>query len=773
MTAILVKALADLRRRRVQAAVIFLTVLLSIATGTMALTLMSQTRDPYQTAFQAQKGAHLKVYYTGSTDPQVLATTPRLIGASASGGPYPATSLEFKSKGQTYFVETFGRNNPGGDVEVLNITSGHWPSTNDEIVLTRSFSELNNVSIGDRIKVISVPGEPMLTVVGEVVDIDEGSADLSGQNSWVLASAVPALTTPSTSYFVMNYRFKTDPSTSQLKGYVDQLRANVPSGSITGTVNYLLIRNVFNITNQILTGVLSAFSVFALAATIAIVATLVTGIVISAYREIGIMKAVGFTPGGVVAVFALQIFIPALVACLVGIPAGTLASQPLLANSSHALGLAYVPSFSIGLDLLLLAGGLLVVSVAATLPALRAGLLKPITAIANATAPTGASGRHLRRQAGRLRLPRPVILGFGDAFARPLRAVLTLVTVLLGVATAVVAIGLPRSFELINNSETGAGHYQVVVTRTNAYPDSLVMQLLNAQPETANVVATDGENIAVPGLGDPVNARLYRGDASRLGYMIIAGRWFAAPGEVLAPRGLLNDAHLKIGDTFTGSLFGQPLQLRVVGEVYDINNLGHELFMDYATLPSNIPNSTPGRYAVTLKPGSDVNAYVQRVAAAQPDLIDVRASNTDIIGPVKIIDSVLLVIAIVLVLIGVGGVFNTLLLNTRERIRDTATLKALGMSPRQVIVMVAASAALLALVGGLIAMPVGLVLNHVLNDVISTSTGNDTPPAAYDVFNPLELAVIPLLGVVVAMAAALIPGRWAARTNVVEVLHSE
>src|SRR3984893_11183731 len=195
MTAVLVKALADLRRRRVQAVVIFLTVLLSIATGTMALTLMSQTRDPYQTAFQAQKGAHLKVFYTGGTDPQLLANTPGIIGASASGGPYPATSLEFKVRGQTYFIETFGRNNPNGDVEVLNITSGHWPRTNDEIVLTRSFSELNNVSVGDRIKVISVPTEPMLTVVGQVVDIDEGSADLSGQNSWALTAAVPALTT--------------------------------------------------------------------------------------------------------------------------------------------------------------------------------------------------------------------------------------------------------------------------------------------------------------------------------------------------------------------------------------------------------------------------------------------------------------------------------------------------------------------------------------------------------------------------------------------------
>ena len=610
-------------------------------------------------------------------------------------------------------------------------------------------------------------------MVGEVVDIDEGSADLSGQHSWVLSSALPALTTPELSYYVMDYRFSTDPTSSQLQGYTDRLRAGLPPGSISGSVNYLLIRNVFNITNQIITGVLAAFSVFALAATIATVATLVTGIVLSAYREIGIMKAVGFTPSGVVAVFALQIFIPALAACLIGIPAGTLLSQPLLANSSHALGLAYVPSFSIVLDLILLVGALIVVAVAATLPALRAGLLRPITAITNASAPRGASGRWLRVAASRLRLPRPIILGVGEAFARPLRAILTVVTVVLAVATVVVATGLPRGFEKINNSETGAGKYQVVVTRSNAYPDSDVMRLLNAQPQTARVVALDGENVTVPGIGDPVNTRLFRGDASQLGYLIIAGRWFSGPGEVLAPKGLLQDAHLKIGDSFTGSLYGHAFTLRVVGEVYDISSLGHQLFMDYATLPPDVPNSIPGQYFVTLTPGSDVSAYVRRVAAAQPDLIDVRASDTSIIGPVKIIDSVLLVIAAVLVLIGIGGVFNTLLLNTRERIRDTATLKAVGMSPRQVVVMVAASAGLLALVGGLLAMPLGLELNRILNDVVSTSTGNDTPPGAYDVFNPLELVLIPLLGVVVAVAAALIPGRWAARTNVVEVLHSE
>jgi putative ABC transport system permease protein len=773
MTAVIVKALADLRRRRLQAAVIFLTVLLAMGTGTAALTLMSQTRDPYQAAFNNQKGAHLQVSFHATADPQLLAKTPSIIGASAAGGPYPATTLEFKHGSQRFNVQALGRDNPGGDVEVLNITAGRWARANDEIVLTRSFSELNHVSIGDRIKVVSVLGEPTLTVVGDVVDIDEGSADLSGQNSWVLSAAVPALTTPDLSYYVMDYRFKTDPTSSQLRGYVDRLQASLPPGTISGSINYLLIRSIFNITNQILTGVLAAFSVFALAATAATVATLVTGIVISAYREIGIMKAVGFTPGGVIGVFALQIVLPALAACLVGIPAGTLLSQPLLANSSHALGLTYLPTFSIPLDLLLLFGGLLVVSIAATLPALRAGLLKPITAITHAGAPRGASGRRLRSLGTRMRLPRAVVLGIGDAFSRPLRAILTLVTVLLGVATVVVAIGLPRSFQLINDSETGAGHYQVVVNRSNAYPDAEVMRILNSQPETERVVAIDGENIAVPGIADPVNSRLFRGDSSHLAYMVITGRWFSAPGEVLAPAGFLHDAHLKVGDSFSGTLYGQTLQLRVVGEVYDISNLGHELFMDYATLPLSIPNSTPSTYWVTLRSGADIHSYIQSVAAAQPDLIDVQPNNTSTIAPVKIIDSVLLAIAAVLVLIGIGGVFNTLLLNTRERIRDTATLKALGMSPRQVMVMVAASAALLALVGGLVAMPLGIYVHHVLNDLVSSSAGNDTPPAAFAVFGPIELVVIPLLGVAVAVAAALIPGRWAARTNVVEVLHAE
>jgi putative ABC transport system permease protein len=774
MRAIFVKALADLRRRRLQAAVIFVTVLLAVATGTMALLIVGQTNDPYQTAFRAQKGAHLQVFFDPGTDPGALARTPSLIGATAYGGPYRATDVQFQVAGHKYVVTTFGRDNPNGDVEQLRITNGRWPVSDNEIVLTRSFAEVNHISIGDRLKVVSVPEKPVLTVAAEVVDIDEAQAGITSQHAWVLASAIAPLTTKDTSEYLMNYRFASDPTTVQLKAHLDMLSVALPPGTITSSVNYLFIRSIFNVANQAITSVLIAFSIFALAATAAIVANLVTGIVISGYREIGIMKAVGFTPQQVVGVFVLQVLVPAAAGCIIGIPAGTILSQPLLATSSQALGLAYQASFSPGLDVLALIGALVIVTVAALLPAFRAGLLKPAVVIANATAPRGRSGRWLRSVANRARLPRPIVLGIGEAAARPLRAILTLVAIFVGIATVIVALGETRSFAGIYNYESHAGKVDVVVTRSPALADADAVQLINSQPDTARLVGQASANITVPGIADPVTSLLFRGDSSSLGYLMVAGRWINGPGEMVAPKGLLQDAHLTIGDSVTGTFHGAALKLRVVGEVYDFigGPGGHEMIVDWSTIAAALPSITPFTYLVTLKPGSNVAAYVERLAAAQPDLLDVNA-NSNTASVVATIDAVLFAIAAVLALIAVAGIFNTLLLNTRERVRDTATLKALGMSPRQVVAMVASSAGLLALVGGVAAVPGGIALSRLLFDQVGNIGGDDIPSAAYGVYASWELVAIVLAGLVVAVAAALIPGRWAARTNVVEVLHAE
>jgi putative ABC transport system permease protein len=776
MTAVLLKAMRDLRRRRLQAAVIFVTTLLAVGTGTMALTLIAQTRDPYQVAFDAQKGAHLKVAFDGRVDPATIAGTPALIGATAYAGPFRATDIQFQSAGHKYVVSAVGRDNPGGNVGQLRITGGRWPLSASEIALTRSFADLNHISIGDRLKVVSVPQEPALTVVAEVVDIDELRADVGGvQHAWVPSTAIAPLTAKDASSYLMDYRFASDPTSGQLQAYTNTLRAALPPDSVTSSVNYIFVRTVFHVSTQILTGVLVAFSLFALAATGAIVANLVTGIVISSYREIGIMKAVGFTPMQVIGVFVLQILVPAAAASVLGIPAGTILSQPLLASNSQALGLAYQPTFSLALDVLAFAGALFIVTIAALIPAFRAGRLKPAVVIANASAPRGHSGRWLRRLAARARLPRPIVLGLGDAAARPVRATLTLLAIVLGVATVVVALGESRSFYKIYTYEGHIGKVDVVVAKSPALADTDATLLINSQPETARVVGETTTTITVPGIADPVNTLGFRGDSAALGYLLSPGRWFSGPGEVVANRGFVQDAHLNLGDTFSGTVRGKVLKLRIVGEVFDFTAGpgGHVLMLDWSTITAAVPDLAPSSYMVTLKPGSNINAYMRRLAVAQPDLLDVQANSTGNTSFLSVIAGVLFGIAAIVALIAVAGVFNTLLLSTRERVRDTATLKTLGMSPRQVIGMVATSAGFLALLGGLVAVPAGVALYRVLFDQLSSLGGNITPSPFYDVFAPWELIAIPLAGIVVAILAAAIPGRWAARTNVVEVLHAE
>jgi putative ABC transport system permease protein len=772
MRAVLVRAITDLRRRRLQAAIVFVTALLAVGTAMMALTLQAQSRTSYDTVFNAQQGAHLQVIYDSTVDARTLAATPALIGAAKAAGPYVSTDLQFQFGSHKYLVSTIGRDNPDGQVEQLRVVAGQWPASGGEIALTQSFADLNHISIGDRLKVVSVADEPQLTVVAKVFDIDEGSAAVTNQHAWMLSSAVPAVTAPGSAHSFMDYRFTTDPTADQLQADLNTLRGSLPAGSITGSTNYIAARIVFGVTNLLASNLLGAFSVFALLATVAVVANLVTGIVISSYREIGIMKAVGFTPLQVEMAVVVQIVIPTAVAALVALPLGAVASQPLLANSSTALGLPYQAAFSPALAAAAFLGAVAIAAVAAFVPALRAGRLKASEVIANASAPRGRSGRWLRRLAAGLRLPRPAVLGAGDALARPLRAVLTILAIFVGVVTVIVALGFPRALAVIVAHEESIGYADVLVNRSPALPDAEAMRIFNADPHTARVVGRAMQPVAVPGLGDQAIAYTFRGDSSQLGYLLFAGRWYSGPGEAVAPRGLMHDAHLKIGDRFTATVGTRPVSLLLVGEVYDANNLGHTLFVDWSTISPVQPDLAPSQYLITLTPGSDVGAYVRRVAAVQPDLLDVQRNDPTLTQSPT--GNALFIVAAVVIVIGGAAIFNTLLLNTRERVRDTATLKTVGMSPRQVMVMVAASAALLALVGGVIGVPAGFGVNTLLVNLINSMGNiNDTPPAMYEVFAAWELLAIALASVAVAVAAALLPGRWAARTRVMEVLHAE
>ncbi|TMD80369.1 MAG: FtsX-like permease family protein, partial [Chloroflexi bacterium] len=570
--------------------------------------------------------------------------------------------------------------------------------------------------------------------------------------------------------FKMAYRFQSAPTADQIGRDITTLKMALQPGALTDTVSYLDVRDTFNRVTAAILIFLLAFSVFALGAVALIIANVVTGAVIGSYREIGIMKALGFTPLQVVQSFVAQMAGPALAGCLVGILIGGLLSQPLLNQSTDALGLPSGFSFAPWIPIVAVSGVLVIVVIAAVTPAWRAAVLNPASAISLGTSPRIRGRSGLGRLLNRLGLARPISLGADDAWVRPIRGGLTAIAILLGVATLTFAYGLHGSFNAYHDFAPLQG--QVIVERTALYPEAGLITTLKAQPETDNVVRVDSRTMSVSGASAPVQGTFYEGDSTRLGWLVLKGRWFSAPGEAVAASALLQDLHLNVGDSVSGLIDSQPVRIRIVGVTFDPDNSGRAFIADWSTLAAAVPNAEASTYYVALRPGTDPAAFARRIQATQPDFLNAQVADFGA-SSFGILESVMLALVLVLILIAVVGVFNTVLLNTRERIHDTAVLKAVGMTPGQIVAMVAVSASLLGLVGGLLGVPLGIALHRGLMGLMGNLIGNEMPSVALNVFDPLVLPLLVLAGLVLAILGAVLPARWVARLSVAEVLHAE
>ena len=216
---------------------------------------------------------------------------------------------------------------------------------------------------------------------------------------------------------------------------------------------------------------------------------------------------------------------------------------------------------------------------------------------------------------------------------------------------------------------------------------------------------------------------------------------------------------------------GQDLRLRIVGSCYWWLNLG----MDWATYNAAVPDAQPTDYVVQLRAGADAAAYVKRVSAAEPDFVFAQVSQSGSGGNIEdILNAMVAALAVILGAIAGLGVFNALLLTTRERARDIAILKAVGMTPRQVSAMVVASACVLGVTGALLGIPAGIVLyNYLIEAMARPSNFTISSGAIIGSINPAQLVVVGLAGVLVAVLGASLRARWAARASGVSVLNLE
>ena len=776
MNIVLHKTLADVRRHKLQTAIVGFVVFLSCLTATLALTLLVETDAPFDRAFEQSKGAHLLVTFdsTQVTEAQVRATQ-SLPAVTAANGPWRVMPASITiAGGRVRDIPVAGRDQAGGAVDRLSLEAGRWVQHDGEVVVSRQLADETGLGIGDTLTAASDSTLPSLRVVGIAVALGNDAA------AWVepsqLATANASNHPPA--QYIMAYRLRQASTQSDIAAAIRAITNSVPASAVTDTSNYLDTKLNADRTTAVMIPFLLAFSAFALAASALIIANLVGGAVVAGIREIGTMKSVGFTPPQVVATFAGQMLIPSVVGCFLGLPAGILLSQPFLADTAHALGLAQTFGVAPSVDALGLSAILLIVVATTVLASLRAGHMSAAAAIAAGSAPAGDGGSRQARLASVIQLPRSLTLGLGESLAKPIRSAMTILAIVIGVATVTFAAGLNQSLGLVASALTRDGQVQVEAFRaglsksdSSGPTDSQVTSMIASQPGTARFVAVGHADVTVPGAGESVPVTAYRGDSSWLGYVLIRGRWFAEPGEAVAPTAFFTRTGDRVGDTIAIFFYGQPVQLKLVGEIFDQQGDNILLRTGFDSLPRHL---VPWSYQIQLRPGTDAVAYASSIEAASPGLTARLNRENGIDTAFLLIRSVLAGLAVVLGLIAVSGVFNTVVLNTRERARDFAILKAIGMTPRQVITMVLASVAVLGLIGAGVGIPAGIGLHRYMVTVmgqIATSTG--IPDPFFRVFEGGLLSALAAAGIAIAIFGAMLPAQWAARSRITEVLRAE
>lgn len=188
-----------------------------------------------------------------------------------------------------------------------------------------------------------------------------------------------------------------------------------------------------------------------------------------------------------------------------------------------------------------------------------------------------------------------------------------------------------------------------------------------------------------------------------------------------------------------------------------------------ATLDRLAPEAPVSMLWVGLDPGADPALVLQDVRAALPDTpAEVSSAGAERTSNERVIDTLL---AIVVGLLGVAvvialiGVANTLSLSVLERRRESATLRAIGLSRRQLRVMLAIEGMLIAGVGAVLGAGLGLLYGWAGAVITFGEIGDVILVVPWT-----DLALLLVVALAAGLLASVLPGRAAARTSPVAAL---
>jgi len=775
MGPILQKIKADIISRPVISALVLITVITSSALLTLALATLMNISGPYDQTFEELDAAHLWLYLDrGRVSRRDVTRIESLPGVAAS------TSLRYDVVSRAQIGDTrvwvslraMPTQTPA--VNRLLVQEGRYLAQSEgELLANLSLKDTHQLAVDDVVRITQADGKEVeLPVVGLAYD-PTWDAYISEQPPYIYLSEQTLremFPDDSTWGWALGLRL-TDPN--GIDEMVTLIEDRLHGEVIESYTDWREVRESALFDAQLNFVFLGAFSFFAILATILVVASSITSIVLSQFRQIGILKAVGFTQGQVLWLYLGQYLLLSVIGGLLGLLIGVVLSPLPLKSVAASLSITYRPPMNatfVFLVLGIISGSVLLATAGAAYRGARANIIRSIAV--GAEAPR-------RRAPGAVRwvtnlgLSAVSVLGLNDVFARPFRSFMTGINLTLGVMGIVFGLIINDTVNSYKNDPTLLGiAYDAVVTRER-FSDRKARYMLRGAPGVEALYGERRVEVELPD-GQSFEIKAIDGDLSAFPTRIEDGRVFRPDTyEAIAGRGLLDWLGLQVGDEITAHFEdreSRPVTWQIVGQYPEPANLGRMLMVNLSPVKRLIRDPEPDVYLLKLSPGYDPVELKQTLEPRPDSDLSLTFVDQAIPGDVIYLQLAVFALSIILISIALINVFNSSLLSVQEKVRTIGILKSVGMTPWQVVVMVNMTAGILGLLAAIVGIPLGLILTKSLMQALSGTYGFGEVSVRLNILYTLLL--VPLV-VLVSMIGSLLPGWWAAKSSIVQALRSE
>ncbi|SER09144.1 ABC transporter permease [Lentzea albida] len=362
----------------------------------------------------------------------------------------------------------------------------------------------------------------------------------------------------------------------------------------------------------------------------------------------------------------------------------------------------------------------------------------------------------------------PAKLASANAGRNPKRTAATTAALMIGVTIVAMVTVVAGSGRATMNEKVDARFPADYEVTSNVYSQPLQKKFVDELSKVNNVEKVAPELTAY-------------GESPKLQYADVVGYPSDAIGTLVRPEvaagtltGLKDnelamrekeakEAGLTVGSTVPIS----GKDIKVVALIKD-NSYGTGI-VTLATADSLLKEPSKGyqKMLVKLAPGTDITvarADLERVIATSPVAVLNSAAETKAELNAQIDQILLFIWALVglALIIALFGIANTLTLSVLERTRESALLRALGLTRGQLRQMLVVESILMALIGAVVGVLLGAGFGWLLVQSISNSEFQISFSIPFG-----QIGVMLGLAVVAAVLAAALPARRAARNSVV------